>query len=72
MPFIIIFNIIICAVMFGVLAVIMGAFVASRDNKKRTGERAEKTQLKIEKVKTIAYLVFGCVLILMILVNLII
>jgi len=70
MPFIIIFNIIVCVVILGVLLTIIGCSIASKDNKKPS-DKQEIVQLKIDKVRNIAYLVFVCVLVLMIVVNLI-
>lgn len=69
MPFIIVFNIIVCVLIAVILLVVLGCGVATKDNKKRTGEKAEITQLKIDKVRNIAYLVFLCVIVLMVIIN---
>ena len=71
MPFIIVFNITVCVLMAVVLLVLLGTAVFARDNRKKTGEKAEKMQETISSVRGISYLVFFAVLILMIIINLI-
>lgn len=71
MPFIIVFNIIVCVLVAGVILTILGCSVANRDNARKQGEKAEKLRTTIDKVRAIAYLVFFGILILMIIVNLI-
>ena len=71
MPFIIVFNIIVCVLVAGVILTILGCSVASKDNAKRQGEKSEKLRLTIDRVRAIAYLTFFAVLLLMIIVNLI-
>lgn len=71
MPFIVVFNIIICVVFGGVLATILGCSVATKDNLKRPPEKAQKVQQKIDKTRNVAYLVFAGALVLMVIINLI-
>ena len=71
MPFIIVFNIIVCALVAGVILTILGCSVANRDNARKQGEKAEKLRATIDKVRAVAYLAFFGILILMIIVNLI-
>lgn len=71
MPFIIVFNIIVCVVFGLVLITLLGCSVATKDCAKRPPEVAQKIQLKIDKVRAIAYIVFLAIAILMILVNII-
>ena len=71
MPFIVVFNIIVCVLLGGVLLTILGCSVATKDNIKRKGEKSESVQYKINKIRNITYLVFGCVMVLMLIVNLI-
>lgn len=71
MPFIIVFNIIVCVLVAGVILTILGCSVANRDNARKQGEKAEKLRATIDKVRTIAYLTFFGILVLMIIVNLI-
>ena len=71
MPFIIVFNIIVCVIVAGVIFTILGCSVASKDNAKKKGEKAEKLNAVIDKVRAIAYLVFFATLVLMIIINLI-
>lgn len=71
MPFIIVFNIIVIVITAGVLLTIIGCAIASKDNEKRKGESAEKTRNIIDKVRAISYLVFLCLVVLMVIVNII-
>jgi len=71
MPFIIIFNIIISVLMGIVLMVILGTSVLIKDASKKTSEKAEKQRNTISKIRSISYLVFFAILIIMIIVNLI-
>ena len=58
MPFIIVFNIIVCIIVAGVILTVLGCSVASRDNAKKQGAQAEKVADTIDKVRAIAYMVF--------------
>lgn len=72
MPFIIVFNIIITVLIFAVLLVVLGCGVATKDNRRKSGDKAQLTQEKIDKVRNIAYLVFLCVIVLMVIINVIV
>ena len=69
MPFIIVFNIIICVVFGSVLLTLVGCSVATKDNKKRVAEKQAHIQEKIDKVRGVAYIVFLCAMVLMIITN---
>lgn len=71
MPFIIVFNIIVIVITAGVLLTIIGCAVASKDNEKRKGDSVEKRREIIDKVRGISYLVFFCLVVLMVVVNII-
>ena len=71
MPFIIVFNIIVCVIVAGVILTILGCSVANKDNAKKQGAQAEKFGETIDKVRAIAYMVFFATLVLMIIINLI-
>lgn len=72
MPFIVIFNIIVSAVLAVGLVVILVTFVLGRDLRKKQGEKVEHQTRIISKVRAISYLVIFAVMLIMIVVNLIV
>ena len=71
MSFIIVCNICVCVIAAVILLVLLASSVISRDLKKKGDEKAVQALSKVERVRSISYLVFFCVLILMVMVNLI-
>ena len=71
MSFIIVFNICVCVIAAVILLVLLASSVISRDLKKKGDEKAVQALSKVERVRSFSYLVFFCVLILMVMVNLI-
>jgi len=72
MPFILVFNIVVGVLLAITMVVILGTIILGRDTKGQTSERVEKQRVVISKVKSISYLVFFAIMIIMIIVNLIV
>ena len=72
MPFILVFNIVVGVLLAITMVVILGTIILGRDTKGQTSERVEKQRLVISKVKSISYLVFFAIMIIMIAVGILI